>query len=1732
MGYNKKMNLKQNMQAIALAFELEGRNVELIQEQRDVLEKYTGFGGLSCILKPCDKIEDKDSWLLSEKDLFENTVELYKLIRNNSSTEDTYKSYVSSLKESKLTAFFTPRYVIDVLWKSFKNQAIHFDRILDPSAGTGAFLHGFGENRGNVVCFEKDLITAKILRLLHPKVEIHACGFEAIEKYNNNYFDIVLSNIPFGNFKVYDPDFINSKDDVKKRSCSKIHNYFFIKAIDVVREGGIIAFITSQGVLNTLENRLIRERIVKNCNLLSVIRLPNDLFIDTANTEVGSDLIILQKNTPKDSLSLVEEAFIETRTLPNGCNLNNYFMDFSRVVHTKVEVSKDQYGQPGINFYYEKSKEDFALELGAMLDADIEERINKDLYMGYEQENNIIIGTENTENNTEVVSDTIVSLYDLFGIPEEERTQLNVTQKTKLMKSSQEDSDALISNIEDPFTILRSSKKPCLYKGEFETYYTEGTIVQFKGQIGFLSIKKERQKDEIVELHMFNPIEVSITQSVILKNYISLRNAYFNLFNFEYEYKQESISLRKEFNREYEEFTNKYGNLNNKENYKLIITDKHGIDMLSLEFFENGHKQLADIFKEPVSFEMNNEIKGLSPTEALSFSLNKYGYPHFPYMTSVSNKSREELINNLKGIIYYNPLLQRYEVSTHFISGDVVEKAERIEEYINTHPKADDIDKSKQSLQVLIDSKPESILFSDIIFNFGERWIPEEYYNKYMSELFATTIYINYFKDLDDFNIIADCKDTIEIKEKYVVKPSDSNNLDGLSLLSHALLNTQPKITKGTGRYNASGKEIRVTDTEAIQQANIKIDEIRSGFSEWLDKLADESKEELARLYNRKFNSRIIPKYDGSFQTFPDLRLDTLNISKPYDGQYNTVWMLKSNMGGLVDHEVGSGKTLTICIAAHEMKRLKMIEKPLILGKKGNIFEIASTYAKAYPNDRILYPSEKDFEPKHRKYLFSRIKNNNWDVIIMTHDQFFKIPQSLEVQFEILQTELDSVEENLKVAESLSGKSASNAMLKGLEIRQKNLKAALQEIYGKMEARKDLDVVDFKTMGIDHIFLDESHVFKNLMFNTRYRNVAGLGNPIGSQRALNLLYAIRTIQDKFDRDLCATFLSGTTISNSLVELYLIFKYLRPRALEAQDIRTFDAWAAVYTIKKSDYEFTVTNEIKSKERFRYFKNVPELANFYNEITDYKRAEYMNIIRPKNNIILYTVKQTPEQIEFQKGLIEFARTGEGKYIGRDGMDYKEARSGRMLIVTDLARKAAIDLRLINTTKYHGHPDNKISQAANKITEYYYKYDEQKGTQFVFSDIGTYKPDKWNVYSELKRKLVEDYRLPANEIRFIQEATNTKQRQSMIADFKVGKIRILIGHTESLGTGVDAPQKCVAIHNLSMPWTPKDLDQRGGRGARKGNEIAPLYTDNKVDNYMYASESSLDTYMFNLLQNKQTFITQLKTNSLGTRVIDEGAIDAEGNMNYSEFVAILSGNSDLLDKAKLEKKVYAMESELRSYNKQLHNTEFTLKNKKLKLRKDQDILNGIRNDWEIINEKLPTDPQGNRPNPIQLNNFEYNTNLISVGERLLEIEKIVNTGGYLEPIGKLLNFNILVQTKWQLDGNSYNLFFIEGAYKYSFNNGYLAKTPELAASNFVRALDKIPSLLNFYEKENTQLQDDIIKLEVIVNTPWKKDAELKRMKLELDRLNRQIQRDLKDLESMHNEDVDIVEDAMVLL
>ena len=722
-----------------------------------------------------------------------------------------------------------------------------------------------------------------------------------------------------------------------------------------------------------------------------------------------------------------------------------------------------------------------------------------------------------------------------------------------------------------------------------DSHLRDGSIVAQKGQVGYLSDLKRRPT--------FHPMDLPLAQLTRLRAYIEIRESYHRLYDYEATNHAEDKEEREKLNRLYDAYVARWGELNKKANTDIIKMDATGMEMLFLERSIDGHFVKADIFDHPTAFSSAELSIASDPLEALGASLNKYGSVELSYMASLLPEMEEnDIISALEGRIYYNPEAGGYEVADKFISGNVIEKADRLASWLLDHP---DHEEGKQSLAALMAARPTPIPFADLDFNLGERWISAAVYGEFASDFFGTDIRVAYHANMDEYTITCDRKNG-NIWHKYAVQ-GEFRRYDGLHLLKHALHNTIPDINKRKEVIDPSSgetKSIKVRDGEKIQQANNKIEEIRQAFVDWLTRRPETFKEQLTDRYNELFNCFVRPNFDGAHQSFPDLDLKRLGIPDLYKSQKDAVWMLKTNGGGICDHEVGAGKTLIMCTAAYELKRLGLANKPMIIGLKANVFDIADTFRKAYPNARILYPGKDDFTKQNRQRIFVDIKNNDWDCIILTHEQFGMIPQALEIQQAILQKEMDSVEENLNVLRR-EGKDISRGMLKGLEKRKQTLEVKLHDIQDSISERKD-DAVDFKMMGIDHLFVDESHQFKNLMFNTRHDRVSGLGNPDGSQRALNLLFAIRTIQERSGKDLGATFLSGTTISNSLTELYLLFKYLRPQALEKQGINSFDAWAAVFAKKSTDYEFSITNEIIQKERFRTFIKVPELAAFYAEV----------------------------------------------------------------------------------------------------------------------------------------------------------------------------------------------------------------------------------------------------------------------------------------------------------------------------------------------------------------------------------------------------------------------------------------------------------------------------------------------------------------------------------------------------
>ena len=1342
MAFNKKQRLRENIEAIRTAFTLEKEQRTPTARERALLERYCGFGGLKCILNPARELTDAVHWAKSDLELFAPTVELHRLIRENSRNETEYRRYVDSLKASVLTAFYTPQAIADTIADVLHDRKVRPRLVLEPSAGMGAFISPVLSNnpQAEVMAFEKDLLTGKLLGHLYPQQKIRTEGFEKIEKPFLNHFDLAISNIPFGDFGVFDAEFSRSASFGRRSAQKAIHDYFFLKGLDAVRDGGIVAFVTSQGVLNS-SRVSVRNEMFSKANLVSAIRLPNNLFTDNAGTEAGSDLIILQKDLQKKGLTQEERVLTIIQTEHNGGLTDNAYFAYhtERIIHTDAKRGTDPYGKPAMVYTHSGGVEGIAMDLYRMLSEDLSARLDMERYngMGHEREDvrqNIAVQTEGIEakreNSASVASEleevkrenihpvegeraevkrenihpvegeraevkrenstsvagiadgtkreensvqpkvqvmtgmsqetqsrqtggTVMDLYDLFGYTQEERRMAEQGLKPDRKKGGKykgkkpvqptlfslpaedterttdkgnaeavagitpeearemdeiirggtdaptaAETEAAVPTTEKtgPGTATEESYDPEdeVYRSldwetnppingfyemmmdltperraelrrlgktkmeanaarqaagtteakrekadagkTAETQDTTATVV-YPVENGFEAERKrriaeveeamrreetaltpeerQRKREEemmprpfkgILEPHLkdgslaweytagvrfqvgvlkdvtrygatFQPLDMDGMQAQKAQLYIDLRNTYERLYAYEAEKQEENEMLRRHLNTYYDEFVMRYGCLNAKQNVKLLMMDASGRNMLALERSEGGTMVKADIFDRPVSFSQETAVAAESPEEALSASLNLYGGVNLPYMESICDMPQADMLEALKGRVFYNPLAEGYEIADRFIAGNVVQKAADVEEWISGHGEHGMLPQARESLEVLKEAMPEQIPFEELDFNFGERWIPTGVYAAYMSRLFDTDVRISYSESLDEYSVACSHR-TMKITDEFLVK-GYYRHYDGMHLLKHALHNTCPDMMKKVGE-DENGNDIKVRDSEGIQLANAKIDEIRNGFTEWLEEQSPEFKKRLTDMYNNKFNCFVRPKYDGSHQKFPELNLKGLGITDLYPSQKDCIWMLKQNGGGIADHEVGTGKTLIMCVAAHEMKRLGLVHKPMIIGLKANVREIAECYRTAYPNARVLYASEKDFAASGRVRFFNDIRNNDWDCIIMSHDQFGKIPQSPELQQRILQAELDTVEENLEVLRS-QGKDVSRAMLKGLEKRKFNLQAKLEKVEHAIKSRTD-DVVDFRQMGIDHIFVDESHYQNFLIF--------------------------------------------------------------------------------------------------------------------------------------------------------------------------------------------------------------------------------------------------------------------------------------------------------------------------------------------------------------------------------------------------------------------------------------------------------------------------------------------------------------------------------------------------------------------------------------------------------------------------------------------------------------------------
>jgi N12 class adenine-specific DNA methylase/adenine-specific DNA methylase len=1580
---------------------------------------FHGFGALKELLLPLDNLS-----VWSNEDLrYEKEVrQFHELLQQH--FNGTYKNALASLKNSILSSFYTPEFIIQPIVESLKQQDLQIKSILEPAAGTGNFVAELKKQfpLASITAIEKDDTTFKVLKSLHPDIETIHSGYE---NFRNRSYDAVISNIPFGNINVFDDAMFREAVPAKIKATTRIHNYYFVKSLDNLREGGMLVFVAPVGVMDSPGNKEVREYLMKNAELLSAVRLPNTVF-EQAGTYPVTDIVLLQKNSQKKNLSASDKLFTTS---------------------DKVEVLNDKGDSVSvdINSYYLENRSHILGTLSA-----------GGQYDGRSLDVNPLDGasSENIRN----------------GIA-------NILSKHEVRQQAESNTSPIATDVEDTLNVLsRDLPDHELLK--------RGNLIVHKGKVGTVD---------------FEGVEKVIRPQPIIKDldrtflFTGLRNTLNRLVQAELDGNViEMKKQRSELNARYDLFVFRYGNINHPSNKKLLLLDAEGFKVLSLERLTGKSYGKADIFQKQVNNVERVHEKPQSLKDAILLSLNAHNGIDMNFISSLLERDKNSVIREGLDteLLFRDPqdkAGESYVTHDEFLSGNVVRKMELLEELgksgfsrENSFSQSD-VDLHLERLQEV---RPAFLKRELIDINIGERWIPMDIYESFAEHLFKNPTEINYMGSSDMF--LVNVKGYSNEEEITYAASTHNGKITGSKIMEYAMADTQPYL------------QIRVPDTETPQyvpdadgmkNVEMKIKEVKEAFENFLNDRKDIS-QRIEELYNRNINNSVRRNYDGSH-----LQLTGLRHFSPRPHQKDALWMILQQDGGIIDHKVGAGKTLVMITGAMEMRRLGIAQKPLLLCMKANVADIASDFLKAYPSAKILAPDpQKDFTRQRRQGIFASIAANDWDAVIMTHDMFQAIPQSPQIKKEVLSRELENLEDDLRILSD--NKTLSKRILKGLETRKQNLTVRLKEADASI--RRDENILDFGKMGFDHIFVDESQEYKNLHFTTRHQKVAGLGDPEGSQRALNLEFAIRTIQEKKGGDKGVTFLSGTTISNSLVEMYLLFKYQRPQELEELRINSFDSWAKMYARKSATYEFSVTNELKMKERYREFIKVPELARFYAEISHVVTDANLKVDKPKVENVVVNIEPTVHQQEYTQKLIQFTKTKNPAFVDLP-LSEKEMNA-MMLIATNLARKMSIDMRLIDAAKYPYETDGKLNKLCEVVSKEYKASSSYKGTQLIFSDIGTPGGSGFNLYAEIKHILMQKHGVSADEIQFIHDHDSKKKREELFRKVNTGEVRILIGSTKKLGTGVNVQERVIAMHHLDIPWRPSDLEQRTGRGGRQGNVVAKEFRDNTVMNYIYAVNRTLDSYQFNILSNKQKFISQIKNNSIDQRKIDEGAFDQEGGMNFGEYVALLSGNTDLLEKVKLEKKLYDLERSYQVFMKRKSEAEFEIGLTRRDIAVKENALTRLQADWSPIHsidlEKVP----------VVINGNQFDDRKVT-GELLLHKIQGINregTGVRDTVLAKLMDFELLYDPKLlrvYVAGKSGQV--------YNYADGKLNESPALAGRYMIDSIKRIPKIIENTVSSIDENKKRIVVYEKEISTEFKDKGSIKAIKHQIDELNLRIEK-----------------------
>jgi N12 class adenine-specific DNA methylase/predicted RNA methylase len=1681
-------------------------------EQQEILFKYVGWGGLKEILFNPDR---EFEWNKNNQQFRKYVKEVYTLAEELDKLglrSPENRSPLELMKDSVNNAHYTAIPIIRGIYYGLEKAGFTGGKVLEPSAGIGHFIGAMPHKmmaKSQIAAVEKDVITGNILRRLYPDAKTFVGGFED-SNAPSNYMDVVISNIPFGSdIKVYDSEYAKSKVPAKKRSLDAVHNYFFAKAIDTAREGGLIAFVTTAGVMDSEGNDYMRRHIAENTEFLGAIRLPNTAFQVNANTQVVTDIIFLRKFL-KGEKAEQKHAFINTKP---------------------AEAPHKNTGQMHTVFYNEYFHNNPQNMYGTLASGGL-----------YREDEFFLLGEDKTED---------------FETRIREAVDRIIPQKVYVKESVR---------ATDPDAIKR--------------YYIDkaqgarvGNIIEKDGNLVRI-ISQENDQYQVEEL-------AKSTDKKMVRNYIQVRDALNELYAAELNDEPDGVvdPKRKKLVEAYNNYVSKHKNLLHKDNGKLVSLDIDGFNVRALEKVDKEGKIVpADILSKRTIKPYRRIESADNIQDAILISLNEYGHLNMDRMAQLRSLTPEQVMEEAEDRIYELPE-GGHETRDAYLSGNVKKKLAEAKLATTVAPR---FQRNVEALEKVI---PADIRTSDIEVRAGARWVDAKYYAQFASELFATQVDVRYFNGIDNYKVKIKGIGTVELTN-WGVRDSDGRwRMDGGEIFKHVLLSNTPQITDEVPT-DIPGKTKRVVNQELTDIAYTKYNEMREKFQDWIWK-DTERRQYLSRKYNDLFNTTIKRTYDGSFLSFAGYTGYELR-----QHQKDAVWMIIQNMGGIVDHIVGGGKTLIIVTAAMELKRMGLVKKPMIIGLKANADEIAATFRESYPLARVLAPTSADFTPKRRRALLASIALNDWDAVVITHDNYGKIPHSAEIQGSVIQEELDMLDADIADLAREQQDGPTKKQLQGLQKRKINLIAKLRAL---ADQEKDREMRNFQELGIDKIFLDESQEFKNLEYSTKFRGVAGLGTPKGSQKAFNMLLGIRTLQKMYRGDKGVTFLSGTPISNTLVEMYLLLKYLRPNKMEELGMKTFDSWVTTFGYQFSDVEFGVTGALGNKNRFRQFINVPELSILYNEIADIRNDRNLTLPKPKmkgGKPIFVPVDQSPEQQEFSRRLIEFVRSkGDDDMVLGLGPLTDNQKKAFGLLATGLSAKSAIDLRLVFPSA-EDNPTGKLAKAADAIYENWRMSTDYKGTQLVFSDIGTPKSGKvvpdlmdylqevkgvneddmtaifgttdsdskslpsinqirqnmamvleysqqeideaiqeskdsmtqFNIYADLKQKLIARG-IPADEIQFIHDFKNVHKKRQLFKDVREGKVRVMLGSTRKMGTGVNVQDRIVAMHHIDVPWRPADMEQRDGRGIRQGNLLARDQYNNEVAVYRYGTVLTLDAYKYQLLDIKSYYINQTKENATGERIVTEEAGD-DSELSTNEIIAALSGNPDILTRAKLDKKVQALARQKKNYEQEQYDAQSRIEDRQQEIRWRERNINENSQDVEDLRTRYGYDTGGNRlddstfetivgarPDFI-IGGVNYENKLKEAGAQLLTLTKEYRSTkpvGTREVIGSVNGMPIEVEVTSIRDFGgketvSSQYYLVGKARRYPIQTKSLMD--ETWQARYVKeAVADIFDQITRSKEVIARFTEDIPKLQAMIDTPFKKADELEASRKELAEVNERL-------------------------